>query len=86
VEYPAIWLLLRALTNNLLAPSPQAPAPFTRVLHTSAARAADFAVMVDLEIVRRAPVFVGNGYSSLTSDVTMFRLADGKANASIRFW
>ncbi|KZS97637.1 hypothetical protein SISNIDRAFT_449183 [Sistotremastrum niveocremeum HHB9708] len=42
--------------------------------------------MVDMEIARRAQVFIGNGFSSLTSNAVMMRLTDGKDPRTIRFW
>ncbi|CAA7265512.1 unnamed protein product [Cyclocybe aegerita] len=46
----------------------------------------DVGVAVDMDIGRRAAVFIGNGWSSFTSNVVHRRLADGKAPISIRFW
>ncbi|KZT52028.1 hypothetical protein CALCODRAFT_408085, partial [Calocera cornea HHB12733] len=46
----------------------------------------DLAVPVDMEIARRAEVFVGNAFSSLTSNVVLFRLADGRDWETNRFW
>jgi len=40
---------------------------------------------VDMAIAERAEVFVGNGFSSLTSNVVMLRLAKGMDPSSIRF-
>lgn len=37
----------------------------------------DFKVAVDIEIARHAAVFIGNGYSSLSSTIMALRLADG---------
>jgi hypothetical protein len=38
----------------------------------------DWAVCVDVELARRAEVFIGNGYSSLSTQVVALRLgADG---------
>ena len=37
----------------------------------------DWKVAVDIELARRAEVFIGNGYSSLTSQIVALRLADG---------
>jgi hypothetical protein len=34
----------------------------------------DFSVGVDVEMARRAEVFIGNGYSSLTSYIVAMRL------------
>ncbi|KIJ54041.1 hypothetical protein M422DRAFT_42312 [Sphaerobolus stellatus SS14] len=41
---------------------------------------------VDVEIGRRAGLFVGNGWTSLSSGIVQRRLIDGKAPLSIRFW
>ncbi|KAJ7247589.1 hypothetical protein C8J57DRAFT_1080775 [Mycena rebaudengoi] len=41
---------------------------------------------VDMEIARRAAVFVGNGISSFTSNIVYRRLAEGRDPISIRFW
>ncbi|KAF7305637.1 hypothetical protein HMN09_00817300 [Mycena chlorophos] len=44
----------------------------------------DVSVAVDMEIARRAAVFVGNGWSSFTSNVIHQRLASGKEPMSVR--
>ncbi|KAJ7201760.1 hypothetical protein C8J57DRAFT_1486275 [Mycena rebaudengoi] len=41
---------------------------------------------VDMEITRRAAVFVGNGISSFTSNIVYRRLAEGRDPISIRLW
>ncbi|KAI0652588.1 hypothetical protein C8Q79DRAFT_899661 [Trametes meyenii] len=41
---------------------------------------------VDMLIAQRAQVFVGNGFSTLTSGVVMMRLANGFPTGSTRFW
>ncbi|KAG8990815.1 hypothetical protein FRB94_013086 [Tulasnella sp. JGI-2019a] len=41
---------------------------------------------VDMEIARRAEVFLGNGFSSLTSNILMLRLSDGTPIENNRFW
>ncbi|KAH7101588.1 hypothetical protein BKA62DRAFT_618751 [Auriculariales sp. MPI-PUGE-AT-0066] len=43
---------------------------------------------VDMEIARRAKLFIGNGFSSVTSNIVMLRLAmdNGSDPSSIRFW
>lgn len=46
----------------------------------------DVGVAVDMDIGRRSAVFIGNGWSSFTSNVVHRRLVDGKAPISIRFW
>lgn len=45
----------------------------------------DWKVAVDMELARRAEVFVGNGYSSLSSEVAALRLADGGSPLDIGF-
>ncbi|KAF8995707.1 hypothetical protein BDQ17DRAFT_1365342 [Cyathus striatus] len=40
---------------------------------------------VDMAIAERAEVLLGNGFSSLTSNVVMLRMASGKASTSNRF-
>ncbi|KAF4617862.1 hypothetical protein D9613_005727 [Agrocybe pediades] len=46
----------------------------------------DVGVAIDMDIGRRSAVFVGNGWSSFTSNVVHRRLVDGKEPISIRFW
>ncbi|KAF8967035.1 hypothetical protein BDZ97DRAFT_1916991 [Flammula alnicola] len=46
----------------------------------------DVGVAVDMDIGRRSAVFIGNGWSSFTSNVVHRRLLDGKEPISIRFW
>ncbi|GLB38170.1 hypothetical protein LshimejAT787_0500350 [Lyophyllum shimeji] len=41
---------------------------------------------VDMEIARRAAVFIGNGWSSFTSNIVHKRLVDGKEPISCRFY
>ncbi|KAH7100491.1 hypothetical protein BKA62DRAFT_246405 [Auriculariales sp. MPI-PUGE-AT-0066] len=41
---------------------------------------------VDMEIARRAELLIGNGFSSLTSNVVLLRLAARNDPSSIRFW
>ncbi|KAI0768689.1 hypothetical protein BD413DRAFT_629446 [Trametes elegans] len=41
---------------------------------------------VDLLVAQRAQVLVGNGFSTLTSNAVMMRLANGFPTDSIRFW
>ncbi|KAJ7501940.1 hypothetical protein B0H11DRAFT_1713357 [Mycena galericulata] len=45
----------------------------------------DVAMAVDMEIARRAEVFVGNGWSSLTSNIVYRRLLDKRDPITIRF-
>jgi len=37
----------------------------------------DYGVAVDVELARQAESFVGNGYSSLSTQIAALRLADG---------
>jgi len=41
---------------------------------------------VDMMIGERAQVFIGNGWSSLTSNVVMLRMARGVPPETNRFW
>ncbi|KAG8856913.1 hypothetical protein FRB96_006176 [Tulasnella sp. 330] len=41
---------------------------------------------VDMQIAARAEVFIGNGFSSLTSNINMIRLAHHLPDSTIRFW
>ncbi|KDR75020.1 hypothetical protein GALMADRAFT_268566 [Galerina marginata CBS 339.88] len=43
----------------------------------------DWSVCVDVELGRRAEVFIGNGYSSLSTQVVALRLGDGGKEADI---
>ncbi|KZS86625.1 hypothetical protein SISNIDRAFT_420678 [Sistotremastrum niveocremeum HHB9708] len=43
-------------------------------------------MVIDMDIGRRAEVFIGNGWSSLTSNVVHRRLVDGKEWMANRFW
>ncbi|KIY66967.1 hypothetical protein CYLTODRAFT_354117 [Cylindrobasidium torrendii FP15055 ss-10] len=46
----------------------------------------EVAMAVDMDIARRASVFIGNGWSSFTSSIVHRRLVDGKKPESIRFY
>ncbi|KAJ7475823.1 hypothetical protein FB451DRAFT_1173809 [Mycena latifolia] len=46
----------------------------------------DVSMAVDMDIARRAAVFIGNGWSSFTSNIVHRRLVDGKIPLSIRFY
>ncbi|KAF6741073.1 hypothetical protein DFP72DRAFT_835359 [Ephemerocybe angulata] len=50
------------------------------------ARERDVGMVIDMEIARRAAVFVGNGWSSFTSNILHQRLVDKKAAISNRFF
>jgi len=54
--------------------------------YDSTGEALDVGMAVDMEIARRAAVFVGNGWSSFTSNIVHRRLVDGKDPVSIRFF
>ncbi|KDQ16769.1 hypothetical protein BOTBODRAFT_30673 [Botryobasidium botryosum FD-172 SS1] len=41
---------------------------------------------IDMEIAARAQTFIGNGFSSLTSNVNILRISRGMALEDIRFW
>lgn len=41
---------------------------------------------IDMMIAQRADVFIGNGFSSLTSNVNILRLAQGLEPETMRFW
>ncbi|KEP46874.1 GDP-fucose protein O-fucosyltransferase [Rhizoctonia solani 123E] len=49
-------------------------------------QATSVAMAVDMSILSRAEVFVGNGFSSMSSNVAMRRLTTGMGLDSIRFW
>lgn len=65
--------------------------PMTRVLQSSDAQSvkirgeSDFGVALDVELARRAVGFVGNGYSSLSTQIVALRLADGGRAEDITF-
>ncbi|KAJ7274409.1 hypothetical protein B0H12DRAFT_1088559 [Mycena haematopus] len=46
----------------------------------------DVSMAVDMDIARRAAVFIGNGWSSFTSNIVYRRLVEGKDPISIRFY
>ncbi|KAF9005523.1 hypothetical protein BDQ17DRAFT_1399176 [Cyathus striatus] len=46
----------------------------------------DVNMAVDMDIARKAAVFIGNGWSSFTSNIVHRRLVDGKAPISNRFY
>ncbi|KAJ7170659.1 hypothetical protein C8R43DRAFT_980371 [Mycena crocata] len=46
----------------------------------------DVSMAVDMDIARRAAVFIGNGWSSFTSNIVHRRLVDGRLPLSIRFY
>jgi len=48
--------------------------------------AKDVGMAVDMEIARKASVFIGNGWSSFTSNILHRRLVDGRIPMSNRFY
>ncbi|KAF9525515.1 hypothetical protein CPB83DRAFT_859388 [Crepidotus variabilis] len=46
----------------------------------------DVGMAVDMDMARKAAVFIGNGWSSFTSNIVHRRLIDGKEPISIRFF
>ncbi|KAF7300521.1 hypothetical protein HMN09_00936600 [Mycena chlorophos] len=58
----------------------------TRDLHISTAEEQDVSLAIDMEIARRAKAFLGNPWSSFTSNVVHQRLVSGRGEASVRFW
>ncbi|CAE6441273.1 unnamed protein product [Rhizoctonia solani] len=49
-------------------------------------QATSVGMAVDMSILSRAEVFVGNGFSSMSSNIVMRRLATGMKLDSVRFW
>ncbi|KAG6918064.1 hypothetical protein DXG01_016720 [Tephrocybe rancida] len=77
-DHPLVYAQHYSLKATLTAKG----GPITRVTHSGQVPIgwgeADWAVSVDTELARRAEVFVGNGYSSLSTQVVALRLgADG---------
>ncbi|KAF8069984.1 hypothetical protein FPV67DRAFT_1623431 [Lyophyllum atratum] len=81
--YAQHYKLKAALTDSARAKSAGwVGGPMKRVTHSGQVPIkwgeADWAVTVDVELARRAEVFIGNGYSSLSTQVIALRLgADG---------
>ncbi|KAG7088827.1 hypothetical protein E1B28_012782 [Marasmius oreades] len=46
----------------------------------------DVNMAIDMDLARRAAVFIGNGWSSFTSNIVHRRLTDGNKPISVRFW
>jgi hypothetical protein len=46
----------------------------------------DYGVAVDVELARRAEAFIGNGYSSLSTQIAALRLADGGRFEDVMFF
>ncbi|KAF4620441.1 hypothetical protein D9613_000245 [Agrocybe pediades] len=93
-DHPTVYLqfykLAEALKNEGWAKDQDWPSgPMLRITqsaHTPIARGErDFAVCVDVEMARRAEVFIGNPYSSLSTQVAALRLGDGGQVEDITF-
>lgn len=78
-DHPTVYYLTHRLGSELKAQSRAwAGGPIERVTHSGQVPLqwgeADWAVAIDLEIARRADAFIGNGYSSLSTQVIALRL------------
>ncbi|KAF9453966.1 hypothetical protein P691DRAFT_657332 [Macrolepiota fuliginosa MF-IS2] len=96
IDHPTVYLqfykLREALTNKHWAKSRHwQNGPMKRVLQSSDVGRVqtwgenDYGVAVDVELARRAEAFVGNGYSSLSTQIVALRLADGGSPNEITF-
>jgi len=93
-DHPTVYLqyykLAEALTNAAWAKGQDwQSGPMLRVTHSAQTPIArgerDFSVCVDVEMARRAEVFIGNAYSSLSTQVVALRLGDGGKVDDISF-
>lgn len=96
IDHPLVYLqfykLRTTLMNGAWARKSHWPGgPMNRVLQSSDAQSVktrgenDFGVAMDVELARRAAGFVGNGYSSLSTQIVALRLADGGRVEDITF-
>jgi hypothetical protein len=96
IDHPRVYLqfykLREALMNKDWAKKSQWPGgPMTRVWQSSDVKKVrtwgenDYGVAVDVELARRAEAFVGNGFSSLSTQIVALRLADGGKAADVTF-
>lgn len=96
IDHPNVYLqfykLREALMNDGWAQRNHWPnGPMKRVLQSSDAANVrtwgenDYGVAVDVELARRAEGFVGNGYSSLSTQIVALRLADGGRAEDVTF-
>lgn len=46
----------------------------------------DLNVMTDMEVARRSAIFIGNGWSTTTSQVVQLRVVDDKSTGAYAFW
>ncbi|KAJ7063857.1 hypothetical protein C8F01DRAFT_1129596 [Mycena amicta] len=81
----AHWLagLTHRLKNDLVGVQVSSSRDFQATM-TLEERAVDMAV--DMAVLQAAEVFIGNGWSSLTSNVVQLRLAGGRQPWTCRFW
>lgn len=93
-DHPTVYLqyykLAAALTNADWARSEGwKGGPMLQVTHSAEVpigwHERDWSVCVDVELGRRAEVFIGNGYSSLSTQIVALRLADGSKEEDITF-
>lgn len=79
--YHQLYKLSRAMKNADRAAKAGLKAPLQFVTHSGQLPVyrgeRDWKVAVDVELARNAEVFIGNGYSSLSSQIIALRLADG---------
>jgi len=94
IDHPQVWIdilkLKTAFTNAVWAARNGwgESGPIQRVTHSGMiplrSGENDFSIAVDMEIARRADVFIGNGYSSLSSQVIALRMATKDANSEMK--
>ncbi|KAF8902942.1 hypothetical protein CPB84DRAFT_1678445 [Gymnopilus junonius] len=93
-DHPTVYLqyykLAAALTNaDWARREGWKSGPMLRVTHSAEVpigwHERDWSVCVDVELGRRAEVFIGNGYSSLSTQIVALRLADGGKEEDITF-
>ncbi|TFK44221.1 hypothetical protein BDQ12DRAFT_672587 [Crucibulum laeve] len=93
-DHPLVYLqyykLAEALKNDAWAKREGWPnGPMVRITQSADVPIgwgeADWAVCVDVELGRRAEAFIGNGYSSLSTQISALRLGDGGRPEDITF-
>ncbi|KXN90830.1 hypothetical protein AN958_03484 [Leucoagaricus sp. SymC.cos] len=96
IDHPGVYLQFYQLREAVMnvewaKKSHWRGGPMKRVLQSSDADKVrmwgenDYAVAVDVELARRAEGFVGNGYSSLSTQIAALRLADGGKAEDVTF-
>ncbi|THV05078.1 hypothetical protein K435DRAFT_835028 [Dendrothele bispora CBS 962.96] len=90
IDHPKVWIDILKLETALQDPAWAArngwgdSGPIRRITHSGMiplnTGENDFAIAVDMELARRAEVFIGNGYSSLSSQIIALRMATENAN------